>query len=66
MAFLSKCGIISIIFFTLKVAYGRLGGFDLFASNMQLKILWENEIRFVELLETVNNKWTNNPKSFDM
>ena len=66
MTFLSNYCIISIIIFTLKLAYGKIGGFDLFASNMQLKILWENEIKFVELLENVNAKWTNSPNAFDM
>ena len=61
--------ILSIIVFTLKLAHGKLGGIgghDLFASNMELKILWENDIGFVKLIESIKEKWKDGPKSFDM
>ena len=62
--------ILSIIIFTLNLAHcgeiGGIGGHDLFASNMELKILWENDIGFVKLIESIKEKWKDGPKSFDM
>ena len=58
--------VFSITFLIIEIAYGDIGGYDLFASNMQLKILWENDIELVKLLERIKGKWQNSPKCFDM
>ena len=69
LSVMSHFYILSIIIFTLKLAHGNIGGIgghDLFASNMELKILWENDIGFVKLIESIKEKWKDGPKSFDM
>ena len=66
MSYLRRYGVFSITLFIIKLAYGDIGGYDLFASNMQLKILWENDIELVKLLEIIKEKWKNSPKCFDM
>lgn len=66
MTALTPYGVFSITFFIIKLANGDIGGYDLFASNMQLKILWENDIELVNLLESIKEKWKNSPKCFDM
>ena len=64
--------IISIVLFvTHPLALGEVGGHvsaskDLYASSMQIKILWENDILLVKLLEAIREKWKSSPKSFDM
>ena len=70
--------IISIVLFvTHPLALGKVGGHepyipyvsaskDLYASSMQIKILWENDILLVKLLEAIREKWKSSPKSFDM
>ena len=55
-----------LIDFAITLIDGRIGGYDLFASNIQLKILWENEIPFVRLLESIKENWKNGPKSIEM
>ena len=66
MTELTHYGVFSITFFIIKLAHCDIGGYDLFASNMQLKILWENDIELVKLLESIQEKWKNSPKCFDM
>ena len=66
MTYLMRYCVFSITCFIIKIAYGDIGGYDLFASNMQLKILWENDIELVKLLERIKGKWQNSPKCFDM
>ena len=67
----------TIIVVILPLAYGDVGGHepyipyvsaskDLYASSMQIKILWENDILLVELLEVIREKWKSGPKAFDM
>ena len=61
----------------LPLAHGDVGGHepyipyvsaskDLYASSMQIKILWANDILPVDLLEAIREKWKSVPKSFDM
>ena len=67
----------TIIVVTLPLAYGDVGGHepyipyvsalkDLYASSMQIEILWENDIGFVKLIESIKEKWKDGPKSFGM
>ena len=66
MTYLMRYCVFSITFLIIEIAYGDIGGYDLFASNMQLKILWENDIELVKLLKRIKGKWQNSPKCFDM
>ena len=66
MSALTRYSVFSITFSIIRLAHGDIGGYDLFASNMQLKILWENDIELVKLLERIKEEWKNSPKCFEM
>ena len=69
--------ILIVLAVTFHFVHGEVGGHepyipyvsaskDLYASSMQIKILWENDILLVELLEAIREKWKSGPKAFDM
>ena len=41
-------------------------GYELFASLLELEILWQNEIEVIKVMERVVERWKDSPKVFKL